>query len=436
MAELNKDQIASLRFIKNWWGSNSLYCVLDGAGGTGKTFLVNTILNELPGAVPLLLSPTHEALKQLKDKIQGDYCFKTVHSALGISPTTDRKDLEFEHKALPSLWDDFNLCILDEASMIDDWLIELLRCTGIKILFIGHKSQLPPIVINRPIFDKCISPVFTRGFPTTTLTIPQRNTGSLWDFNNYLERMIYSQEKVIPNTYDIKRADLEEYIHSEGKQLLAEGNTKIVLWSNEGVNKYNQKVRSTLFGSDSMKFKFISGDKIILTQPLTVISSLERYSDAGLKELNYKDTELDRCYSNTKAEVLICDSVTVELNPSLVIDCYRLFVRTDEGFKYFYNVKDKHDTERIATYYEHQAWSKYDKKDKIKAYQQRRFIMSCFAHILHYYAATSHRLQGATIDNVIVINSDISKNMCRIEQYKCRYVACSRAKNNLMFFRG
>ena len=133
---LNEDQQNSLKFIKRWWKSNKLYCILDGAGGVGKSYLVDRVLQELPNCRPILLAPTNEALKQLRDKVTnaGEYTFKTVHAALGIAPTTHQKDVKFEQVTLPSFWDDFNLAIIDEVSMLDDWIIEILTSIGIKIL--------------------------------------------------------------------------------------------------------------------------------------------------------------------------------------------------------------------------------------------------------------------------------------------------------------
>ena len=92
---LNAGQKSALLAIKNWYRSPNLYMILDGAGGTGKSYLVNEVLKELPNVKPLVLAPTNEALKQLKDKVDGDYVFKTLHSALGITPTGE-KELKFE----------------------------------------------------------------------------------------------------------------------------------------------------------------------------------------------------------------------------------------------------------------------------------------------------------------------------------------------------
>ena len=432
---LNNDQTKALKFIKDWWSGNNMYCIMNGAGGTGKTYLLNQILKELP-VTPLILTPTHEALKQVREKVDGDYIFRTLHSALGIAPTTTEKDLSFEHLSLPSLWEDINLAIVDEASMVPGWIIDLLLSTKARILYVGHKSQLPPIVPNRKMFDKCISPVFEKPYPTVTLKEPMRNKGKLWDFNNYLEEMIYTKNRIIPNDFDIKKKELEEILFSkEGIAQLQEGALKVVAWSNMGVDNYNKILRNILYGEKSAK-KYLTDDIIILTAPLTVVDNLERHSDYALKRLLPLRDDLTYLYSNSKGRVEKVDEVWVKLNNELNIPCWKLYVDFDGEYRYIYEPKHFSWYQKIEDYYEHIAWGKKDKAGREKAYRERHFIISLFSKLKHYYAATSHRLQGASIKDVVVINSDISKNMCMVEQKKARYVACSRSVDNLFFYRG
>ncbi len=439
MTNLNSDQQRSLVTIVNWWANghgSKLYHVLDGAGGTGKTFLVDSILQRLPNCNPLVLAPTHEALYQLKEKITGDYTFKTLHSALGITPVDGKQELEFEHRSLPEGWYDFNLVVLDESSMVSQWLLDILISTKTRILFIGHKSQLPPVDVKRGILDKCVSPVFEQGFDTSTLSIPVRNTGKLYEFNHHLEQMIYTNSRLVPNTFDIPGVVLRDYLDSdEGRKDILEGETKLVLWSNEGVDSWNGKLRSKLFGVAAPKY--LPTDKIILTAPLCVIPNLEGYDDYALGKIDYSANGLDKCFSNTKAEILEVDIATVSLNKQLIIPCYKLLVMTSYGEeKYFYEPIAVGDLEKISEYYKHLAWRAPNKSQKIKEFKRRSFIISCFSSIKHYYAATSYRLQGCTIPNVVVIHNDIMKVRNQVEMKKHLYVACSRASKTLRYYRG
>jgi hypothetical protein len=433
---LNTDQQRGLKEIQTWWRGNRFYMILDGAGGVGKSYLVDEVLKTLPRINPILLCPTNEALKQLRDKVSGNYPFKTIHSALGIAPTVHENEIKYEFKQLPSFWEEINLIILDESSMVSDELLEILLSLGINILFVGHQSQLPPVKLDRSILDPCISPVFEKGYPTFTLTQPMRNTGDLWDFNCGLEDAIYTGNRVIPTTFDVKGKDLKQYLNSsKGKEDLLANLTKLVLWSNKGVDTNNDYIRNLIHGAKANEQKYIKGDLIILTTPMTSLDfPLERISEGVLKQAVKQDNIV--LYSNTKGVVESCSIAKIKLNETLSFECYKIKVKTDEGVFDFYEPVSEDDRRRVSAYYEHRAWGIKDKIGKSKAFKLKHFVLSCFANVKHYFAATSHRLQGATIENVVVMNNDINKNMCLVEQQKCRYVATSRAKSNLMFFRG
>jgi len=431
---LNTDQLKALSFIKTWYKSRSLVMVLDGAGGTGKTFLVDQVLKDLD-VKSLILAPTHEALKQLKDKVVGDYEYKTCHSALGMSPIQTNKGLVFEQRGdLTKRFESIKLLVIDECSQLSKKFVEHFLDLGIKTLYIGHKSQLPEVDPKRKQFDKCISDVFTRGFQTITLTQPMRNIGNLWDFNNKLEEAIYLNSYVVPSTFDIRKKELNEILTSDkGKTNLQEGKTKIVCWSNNAVDKYNQQVREILYGLEANLNRFLPKDKLILINPMTVIQNLDYY-DASLlfQKMNKENTEL---FTNSKAEVLYVKNVVIRLNQKLHIPCYELIVLCEGETIALYVPVEESALDIVETFYKHIAWNKSG-KDKDKCFKQMYFILSCFAVVKHFYAATSYRLQGSTIDNVVVINSDIAKVPNKVEQAKHRYVACSRAKNNLYYYRG
>lgn len=431
---LNPDQVKALRFINVWWKSNDMYAILDGAAGTGKTYLLSSVVKELP-VKPLILAPTHEALRQLQSKIGGIYTFKTVHSALGIIPTVHEKDIKFHQLRLPSLWNDVALAIVDECSMLSELMLELLALTKTRILFVGHEKQLPPIDVKRKITDQCVAPVFLKNYPTVSLTIPMRNTGNLWDFNNHLAENIYKGNMLIPDTFDIRKTELAALVTGEqGKQELLDGTLKIVLWTNHGVDGYNGRVRNVLFGEQIKQYKYVVGDRIILTAPLNLINHLELYNESGLRRFVGKNVEF--LFSNSKGVVRAIENVVVKLNKELHIPCYKLYVEINEQEVCLYEACHKEDIDKMNTFYEHLAWNTKDRSAREFMYKQKHFFSSCFAQIKFFYAATAHRMQGSSIPKVITVYSDIMKNQNKIERNKCLYVACSRAIDNLYFYRG
>ena len=435
---LNRDQHRTLSLVQDWWGdTKSPYFIIDGKGGVGKTFLVDEILRQLPRCIPVILTPTNEALKQVKEKVTGDYLYRTVCSALGISPTTHEEDISFEQLTLPSFWDEVNLVVLDESSMVDEVYLHLLISIGIKILFLGHKSQLPPVKLKRPIFDKCISPVFEQGFPVSTLTLPMRNTGALWDYNNILEEKIYDNSRTIPDDFTIKSSEFLGYINSDsGKDAIHKGETKLIGWTNPGIDRTNSVIRNIIFGDASLHSKYLPSDKIILIKPLCTLEELEKFSDLQLKRLVSSKDQLTSFFSNAKAEVISCKVVTINLNKALSFPCYKVAVICEGIETSFYEPVNKEDLAAVSEYYKHIAWNKHNPTDKKKAFKEMHFILSFFASIKHYYAATTYRLQGASVDSVIVLAKDINRCPNIIEKAKHHYVAASRVVNNLMVYKG
>lgn len=432
---LNIDQERALADISRWYKGNQRFYIIDGPGGTGKSFLADSILKTLPRISPILIAPTNEALKQLRNKISGDYSFRTYHSALGIAPSFSDNELKFETPRIPKFWDDINLVLADEGSMMSEWLLNLFIDLNVRIIFLGHKAQLPPVEKKRSIFDPCISPVFEKNYPSSHLRIPMRNTGKLWDFNCTLEQNIYTMNKTIPRDFDIKKKDLKEFLSGEGKERIFSGDTKIVSWSNESVDTWNDSFREIYYGAQARKDKYLPGDKIILVKPLTFLNDLELFDENILKNIQ-NSPNLQTFYSNSLAEVLAVQPVTVRIVKSIPLRCLKITVKCEGITGSFYEPVSEEEFRAFGLYYEHKAWGLSSKEAKNKAFKFKYFILSCFASLKHFYAATAHRLQGSSVPSVIVDNSDISRNPCWVEQAKCRYVATSRAVDNLMFYRG
>lgn len=123
---------------------NSVF-ILTGGPGTGKTTVVRAILRifESMGLSIALATPTGRAAKRLSE-VTGMEA-KTIHRMLemdfsGESGVTFRRD---ENSLL-----DEDVVIIDEASMIDLFLMEaLLRAMrpGSRLIMIGDANQLPPV---------------------------------------------------------------------------------------------------------------------------------------------------------------------------------------------------------------------------------------------------------------------------------------------------
>jgi hypothetical protein len=437
---LNIDQQNALSFIKEWLLSSEKYAILQGRAGTGKTYLLDTLVNEVLRTTnfnTIIMAPTNEALTQLKLRIHGEHTFKTVYSALGVGPDHSENDLKFKQIVFPSFWDEIHLAIVDEAGLVPTYILELLLSLRIKILFVGHEAQHGPVIVNRLSTDKCISPVFQIKVPSVELSIPKRNVGPLWVFNNYLSDNIEEVNNlIIPSTFDIKGKDLKEYMRSkEGIEDFLSGKTKIIGWRNAIIKRWNEMVRLYAFGPMAKDTKYLPGDSIINIAPINYIPNLAYKS---LKEIQnfMKKGIAEKIYVNSKMKVVKVSYGSISLNKTFQnIQIILLDVLLDGHIKQIVEIRYPEDLERLIEWYKQSLYGK-GQNDKVKINKEKWYVIQCFANILKSYAITSYRAQGADIKNVIVLESDILKNPNKFDRNKCRYVACSRAKEKLMFYRG
>jgi exodeoxyribonuclease-5 len=137
------------------WAKTSQKCLtFGGYGGTGKSTTLAQIALTLKSQGKRLAFATvsGKASSVLRQKMVGvltnqDYC-GTIHSLvyrlIGKERLkSGRTELHFEvdtEKHLP-----FDLLVIDEASMVNEWMFRDLAQYGIPILAVGDHAQLPPI---------------------------------------------------------------------------------------------------------------------------------------------------------------------------------------------------------------------------------------------------------------------------------------------------
>jgi exodeoxyribonuclease V alpha subunit len=142
---------------------NNNVCVLNGAGGTGKSFTIKAILQMLKDnniENYLLASPTGKAAKVIK-AYTGEEA-RTVHRMLGA-----KGDNIFEFDEKHKL--DTDIIFIDEFSMMDIFLtkhlFEAIDFTRTKLILIGDSAQLPSVSCGNVFHD-----ILQSSIPKTTLT--------------------------------------------------------------------------------------------------------------------------------------------------------------------------------------------------------------------------------------------------------------------------
>ena len=137
--------------------------ILTGGPGTGKTTVLKTILTvyqklHAKGRI-LLAAPTGRASRRMAEST-GFLNAKTLHSALRLGSEEMEEQLQQERQPL-----DADLIIVDETSMVDQWLAKQFFSRvspGTKIVLVGDADQLPSVgagSVFRELIDCGLIPV-------------------------------------------------------------------------------------------------------------------------------------------------------------------------------------------------------------------------------------------------------------------------------------
>jgi exodeoxyribonuclease-5 len=143
--DLSPDQSAARDAVHAWYGSGRPLMTLGGYAGTGKTTTLGAIAASLDHRKIAYCCFTGKASLVLESKLRAagvrpDYC-GTVHSLIYECDRT--KGGSFRFRKVKHL--DYDLIVIDEASMIGDELYKDLASYGVPILAVGDHGQLPPV---------------------------------------------------------------------------------------------------------------------------------------------------------------------------------------------------------------------------------------------------------------------------------------------------
>ncbi len=164
---LTKDQNKSLETFREWLDTPYSFkpFVMKGFAGSGKTYLAMKFLKLVDNFdfCWTVVAPTHKAVGVLRkaldlESIKPTWFPSTIHRLLRLK-LKRKADIEICEKTdqTEKSLDQLGLVLVDEASMIDTKLLEIVlecaRLNGTRLVFVGDPAQLPPV-------GESISPVF------------------------------------------------------------------------------------------------------------------------------------------------------------------------------------------------------------------------------------------------------------------------------------
>lgn len=400
-------------------GPDPFFC-LKGYAGTGKsysiTLLAKSQLNDLPRFKPseiCFTAPTNKAVKVLRNYLNEaglpSSPTRTIFSLLGLSLQANGEVKELAKPDEPVDLSDFKVIIVDEASMVNrflmDAIVEASHDWNVPFIFMGDPAQLPPV-------GEITSPVWKipRG---AELTQVMRYGNSMLDLATSIRKIVDHPAPSIKITtnapvYRWGRADWFNQIEAN-LELFKSGDAKIIAWRNIVVNDHNAYIRKLIFGPEARSNDWLPGDQIVARSPLK-----------DLEEFTFMQTA-------EEAEIL---QVAIGHHPIFrEFEIYNLQVLHESGRKY--TVRTLTPDGQFAVSNRLNELSMEAKNGKKYKWRDFWALKDAFHEVRHAYAWTSHMSQGSSVKKVFLDLDDIMRNRNRQEAFRSLYVACTRQREEL-----
>lgn len=408
--KLNNDQTRLVyQLFKFWNDPTRQYFVLSGQAGVGKTtcmrFFKDVLKKQNTDINICMSAPTNKATAVLNDAVNDpDLTYKTIYSILGLRMQANGEFKELTDSGEDKI-SDFDLVIIDEASMVNTNLIEYIKkktaLADTKIVFIGDKQQLPPV-------NEEESPIWAMFNVDYELTEVMRHQNSILDF----------VQSIRANSNPVFKSPGKEVCIANEDDFIAqikyfanlghfhEGKAKAIAWRNVTVDFLNRFIRDNNVTTKSDD-RFVIGDRLVVKEPILgegnkIIAATDEESEViGIEVVRHMK------YATLKAW-----RVSMRMDHSgAIVNTYVVHEESEAEFQ-----------RMLDEFKEKKRWDLFWK------------LKEAFGSVSYGYALTAHRSQGSSYPTIFVDAGDIELNRKIDERMKCLYVACSRASKELWIF--
>lgn len=431
---LMKDQLKASDDFEDWLLNGTTQTAgLWASAGFGKSWCTKHLVNEVvlknSNYIPVITSMTHSAVEVLADFIgQG---VSTLHSAMGWIPYVDKETGE-EGLSTPRMRDrnaeprleKNHLLIVDESGLMGHdelrLLIEEIKLTGARVLFIGDHKQCFPVIKEG---QKLCIPAHDYSEVKFELYIPKRvdEGDMIYKLSTaYREAVDGAEQPKLKTALNPDGSgkgvrhveDIEELAYLAFKAGLRDGNTrniKVLAFTNKRCLSLNRKIRKNVLGLKdptpivgeemvaNTTIQSATGETcLIRNNERVIVKSVEKTSSHGLEGAFIQ-------YSNMDGED-IEEVVFVPSSPGKLQDRLKKLANDAKAFK-----KNGFDSDSS------QAWRSFFS------------LKEGCSDIRYTYAMTVNKAQGTTLKHVLVDLCDIDG--CREYEQKVRlaYTAVTRA---------
>lgn len=379
--ELTEEQSELVKRLKDWYTkSDRQWYSYTGAAGTGKTTVVEAVIEELGIERYIACAYVGKAVTVLaRHGLPASTIHSMIYNVIWV-PVLDehgnrvikedgKPKMRVEFSLKPSIKGDPQLIIVDEATMVNDDLAADILSFGIKTVFIGDNNQLPPVF---GVSSVMLNPDF------------------------WLTRIMRQQEGN-PIIYLSQKILKREFIHY-GQY----GNSSVRPYIELGANykNYDCIITATNRARDDINHH-------IRKNVLQIKSDLPIVGD----RLICRQNDWDRCIDGNIYLTTGMTGTVTDINRSLAANRYMCI-----DFQ-----PDISDSEFVNLFLD----SAYIQKD----YEDRKLYgFSAYEKFEYGYAVTCHSMQGSSADHVLFFDQwfhDV--DMTR----KIRYTAITRAVESI-----
>lgn len=396
------DQLKCMNELNEFLDNKLHEFLIIGNAGVGKTYMICEYFKQIKGYQIYFTAPTNKAVKVLSSnfsqKEQNIFSFKTIASILNVRETI-RETGTIDYLQMKTCDIKDSIIIIDEASMISEYIYNKIQNDLVennKIIYLGDDKQLPPINEELSIIFKEKLPIFQL---TEIIRQEKNNPILILSREECIKKAII--EKTIPHEKELD-IGFEYTILSKTKSIIENHgveNLQFIAWTNKIVDDLNNSIRC-LIHKINKPAKIIINDRLIVDKPY---QNYTINDEIIVKSIEIRTVEIDEFKDTYKAYYVNNDILIIH-----------------EESEQEFNSKLNNLRGECIKQSNKRLWKMYYNIEK-----------KYFLNFKYAFCITSHKSQGSTYQNVVILTFDMFQNKRKNELQKMLYTAITRAKKKV-----